>query len=1017
MAFLTQALALISESPGSLVYHLLGLFSFEAALAFAVGQHGRGRAGGAIRLALAAGFALAVRLGLAILAGLGSAGVLQLPLLLPPLERAGLLITIMFMGWGLISKPRGTLASVVLVLGIVGVAAGLVAALPAWQQLFASGAAYNNSPPDQLWQAAQMCTLSLIIIMLVALHPPEWGTSVGMFAVLAAATAWQLQQSLQPQPLLAGSVPGMARLAELAALPLFALIVQRRVLQAAVREAELASSSFTPLLQAPSTALSPRVAQALGAMGTGTDRSATIQAVCEAAALALQADGAVLWEAARANPGSTRCSGGFYVPKQRTIDRFTVSATGVPATIEALMDGRARRLQARSHAPELAALSTLLGVADVRNALLAPLPGDGHMVRALMVYAPSSMQNWRDGDDELLKALAIPAAEALADSEDYQRMLESIVAPAGKTAALPNWLKDPDDASAATAQAPGLQEQVQRLELERSQLFKQLAAAPAVPLADDERAQLQAQVTELQTALDEIRAQVAGQQPASTQLAESATQLELLGAERELLNHRNTMLDQQLTEAHAQLAEQATALATQQAAADSERAQLTDHSTALQAQLQTLQAGSLAAEQTLQQLQAQAEDSRTTAAGANAERSALQAALDTAQRANTELQAGNAQQLAELQAAQAAVAGNDSERSALQAALDTAQHANTELQAGNAQQLAALQAAQAAVAGADAERSALQAALDTAQHANTDLQAGNAQQLAELQAAQAAVAGADAERSALRAALDTAQHANTELQAGHTQAMDGARQEAQQLQAALHAAQAQTAAEPAAVPAGADTAGDVAVALRSINDYSELMLDGAGGKIDVLQRKFLERIKCAALRADAQLDAHARSAALHAGQALVLQRTQLPALLLAAAAWARLQFADRAITFESAIAADLPEVLADAAALSAALHMLLLGAGLAGQPGRHVWFTVTVLPAAPAAAPLLQFAVRDANAPSTTAAAEPGRAELNPVLLHIATKLIEGHNGRLVATPDSGGGTLVMALLPAAPPA
>ena len=933
MAFLTQALALISESPGSLVYHLLGLFSFEAALAFAVGQHGRGRAGGAIRLALAAGYALAVRLGLAILAGLGSAGVLQLPLLLPPLERAGLLITIMFMGWGLISKPRGTLASVVLVLGIVGVAAGLVAALPAWQQLFASGAAYNNSPPDQLWQAAQMFTLSLIIIMLVALHPPEWGTSVGMFAVLAAATAWQLQQSLQPQPLLAGSVPGMARLAELAALPLFALIVQRRVLQAAVREAELASSSFMPLLQAPSTALSPRVAQALGAMGTGTDRSATIQAVCEAAALALQADGAVLWEAARANPGSTRCSGGFYVPKQRTIERFTVAATGVPATIEALMDGRARRLQARSHAPELAALSKLLGVADVRNALLAPLPGDGHMVRALMVYAPSSMQNWRDGDDELLKALAIPAAEALADSEDYQRMLESIVAPAGKTAALPNWLKDPDDASAATAQAPGLQEQVQRLELERSQLFKQLAAAPAVPIAEDERAQLQAQVTELQTALDEIRAQVAGQQPASTQLAESATQLELLGAERELLNHRNTMLDQQLTEAHAQLAEQASALATQQAAADSERAQLTDHSTALQAQLQTLQAGSLAAEQTLQQLQAQAADSRTTAAGA------------------------------------------------------------------------------------DAERSVLQAALDTAQHANTELQAGNAQQLAELQAAQAAVAGADAERSALRAALDTAQHANTELQAGHTQAMDGARQEAQQLQAALHAAQAQTAAEPAAVPAGADTAGDVAVALRSINDYSELMLDGAGGKIDVLQRKFLERIKCAALRADAQLDAHARSAALHAGQALVLQRTQLPALLLAAAAWARLQFADRAITFESAIAADLPEVLADAAALRAALHLVLLGAGLAGQPGRHVWFTVTVLPAAPAAAPLLQFAVRDANAPATTAAAEPGRAELNPALLHIATKLIEAHNGRLVATPDSGGGTLVMALLPAAPPA
>lgn len=970
MSFFSQALALISEAPGSLAYHLLALFSLEAALLFALSRHGSGWARGpGSRLALAAGCALAVRFGLVALAGLGSAGRVFLPGLQPPLERAGLLITIMIMGWALISQPRSALAGLLLTLGIAGVAVGLTAALPVWQALAASGAAYNNTRPDQIWQAAQLLTLLLLLIMLVAVHPPDWGTGVGMFAVLAAGSGWHLVQSLQPQPLLAGSVPGLTRLAELVALPMFALTVQRRVLQAAIRQAELSSSSFAPLLQAPSTALSPAVARALGSMGTGTDRTTTIYAVCEAAALALQADGAVLWEAARANPGSTRCSGGFYVPTQHTIERFTVAVNGVSATVAALMEGRACRLQARSHAAELAALSKLLDLPDVRSALLAPLPDDGHTVRALMVYAPRSMQNWRDGDDELLKALAAPAAEALADSEDYQRMLESMVAPAQKSQALPHWLAGPGEESPAPDQAAGLLAQVQRLEYERSELSKQLAAArkvaavtpePTTPLADDERAQLHAQVAGLQTALDETHALLAGQQPEAadlweqlgaarsalaqltseqalvaggSDLAEASTQLALLSAERALLTASNATKDQDLAAARAQLAEQATALAAQTAAAEAGHIQLTAQAAALQAELQRLQAASIAASTTLQQSEAHAADAKAVAATAQHDSAALRAEMAAAQHAAAELQAGSAQQIAALQAEQQTLAE---------------QHRTA--QTAHQAQVAALQATH--------------------------------QTLADQHNAEQAASG---------------------------QALASAALEVQQLQAALLAAQTQPAA------AGADAAGEVAAALSSITDYSELMLDGTGGKIDVLQRKFLERIKCAAMRADALLDAHNRCAALQAGHALKLQRMALPALLLAAAAWARLQFADRAISFESTFSAELPEVLADAGALSAALHMLLLGAGFAGQPGRHVWFSVTVLPAAPSAEPLLQFEVRDANVPAAADSDEPGRAELNPGLLQTATTLIEGLAGRLVATPASGGGTLVMALLPTAP--
>lgn len=481
-----------------------------------------------------------------------------------------------------------------------------------------------------------------------------------------------------------------------------------------------------------------------------------------------------------------------------------------------------------------------------------------------------------------------------------------------------------------------------------------------MPLADDERAQLHAQVAGLQTALDETHALLAGQQPEAadlweqlgaarsalaqltseqalvaggSDLAEASTQLALLSAERALLTASNATKDQDLAAARAQLAEQATALAAQTAAAEAGHIQLTAQAAALQAELQRLQAASIAASTTLQQSEAHAADAKAVAATAQHDSAALRAEMAAAQHAAAELQAGSAQQIAALQAEQQTLAE---------------QHRTA--QTAHQAQVAALQATH--------------------------------QTLADQHNAEQAASG---------------------------QALASAALEVQQLQAALLAAQTQPAA------AGADAAGEVAAALSSITDYSELMLDGTGGKIDVLQRKFLERIKCAAMRADALLDAHNRCAALQAGHALKLQRMALPALLLAAAAWARLQFADRAISFESTFSAELPEVLADAGALSAALHMLLLGAGFAGQPGRHVWFSVTVLPAAPSAEPLLQFEVRDANVPAAADSDEPGRAELNPGLLQTATTLIEGLAGRLVATPASGGGTLVMALLPTAP--
>jgi hypothetical protein len=45
--------------------------------------------------------------------------------------------------------------------------------------------------------------------------------------------------------------------------------------------------------------------------------------------------------------------------------------------------------------------------------LLAPLPSDLETHRAVMVFSPDALSDWKDDDDQLLLALAAPVARAL----------------------------------------------------------------------------------------------------------------------------------------------------------------------------------------------------------------------------------------------------------------------------------------------------------------------------------------------------------------------------------------------------------------------------------------------------------------------------------------------------------------------------------------------------------------------------------------------------------------------------
>lgn len=144
MSVLAQALALFSEPPGSLVYHVVLLYALQAATVIAAGHWWRERGVAEARLALAAGGALLLRLCLLIVGLLAFASLLDPFIAVPPLDRAVSTLTILLIVWMCVfPEPRRLADAICLSLAALILFAS-AAAWPAWQWEAGAGAKFYS---------------------------------------------------------------------------------------------------------------------------------------------------------------------------------------------------------------------------------------------------------------------------------------------------------------------------------------------------------------------------------------------------------------------------------------------------------------------------------------------------------------------------------------------------------------------------------------------------------------------------------------------------------------------------------------------------------------------------------------------------------------------------------------------------------------------------------------------------------------------------------------------------------
>ncbi len=420
MQLLTQAIALVSAPPGSLVYYVLTLFALEAALATAYGVARRNDDPVARRIAIAAGVGFGLRLAMALLVGLAALEYLSDDALIPPVDRGIITATLILMAWALVFKPPSRVGDALVLAVMLVVLIATVVSLVLWFPAGQQGAQFNTSLNAKSWLLFQFAVVAITIGLLFwKKKAEERGLSIGLFAIMGFAVGVQLVLSLT-QSDAEGHIAGFVRLAEISALPLFAAIAFRH----ALRIASVPAAPSEDLTQEKSESVSAKVdstisldaAQALIEIGITREFNLMVDNITEGVAKAMGADIVLLW----APPGDDEtitCAGGYDLIQETHFDGFNIERDALGTIGSTIARAKPGYFRLPEHANDLYELGLQIGLTETGPSFAAPMRRDDEPYGAVMVFSPYSLKEWDTNKRKMVAALADSISEALISLE------------------------------------------------------------------------------------------------------------------------------------------------------------------------------------------------------------------------------------------------------------------------------------------------------------------------------------------------------------------------------------------------------------------------------------------------------------------------------------------------------------------------------------------------------------------------------------------------------------------------
>ncbi len=413
----TQAIDLLTGS-GALVYHLIVLFALEAIIGMTIGHARRYGWSRVLRRALIAAIVLLIgRAIMMIVALLGQIGVppniIVSSAITPPLERYIDLVSLGFLAWAfvplLLDRAQLGLGFVLgnLVLGTIVYA---YFGLQWYNTSITPNLFYNTVSQETVWQAWSVALAILATLGAFVGREESSGITVPAFALLSIGHLLQLIS-----PVSTSHIAGWVWLAQLAAYPLFAIAIYRRVAFGETRD----ESSPAPIVIDQSSNVAP-VLEAAQRVASRKDPQLSLIQATAALANAMNADLAAIGLPSLRS-GSVELAA-IYSPGSAPATNPAFALDKQPSIKRAITRRRPVSIVPGEDQPELAELFTLVGSHVTGPLLIVPLVDDRLVLGVALFGNPTSSRAWTAADAQRARPLCDYLATALTTAKHHESL-------------------------------------------------------------------------------------------------------------------------------------------------------------------------------------------------------------------------------------------------------------------------------------------------------------------------------------------------------------------------------------------------------------------------------------------------------------------------------------------------------------------------------------------------------------------------------------------------------------------
>ena len=398
-ASLSQIFAVLTEPAGSLIYHLILVFSIAGALQSSFVHWRSSEFPQARRTMFGLGMLLIAQIALFLISAIGMQGLINLHLFLPPLDRAVTLFSLVWLIWlwAFPEPSRPADAGTWLLSLLVLAALGLSLASYSTQSGFSS---YNLTAAESYWQLASMGFSLIGLFLLIVRRPNGWGYGAAVFLLSFAGHLLYMLAGRTD-----GDFPGAVRLAHMAAYPILLTLPQRF---------PTASSALTSVKQQDAPvgerrkySTDPKTFHALLGLAGESSTDKLSQAITRAIAQTMLADLCFLIYFTD-NNNQMQIASGYDLIREENLDGGSLNKTAIPMLTNALQRGRPLRLPSSSTSADIKGLSDLLGLATPGHLLCVPIiTPDKEPLGGVLLLSPYSNRLWSAEDQAFLTNIAV----------------------------------------------------------------------------------------------------------------------------------------------------------------------------------------------------------------------------------------------------------------------------------------------------------------------------------------------------------------------------------------------------------------------------------------------------------------------------------------------------------------------------------------------------------------------------------------------------------------------------------